>query len=311
MLVVETFEKTWRSRLDSELSSSSPATRETVLNWLLGSDREKYEDLTPSLRQVTHQAMDYRYRILLQRYLNLPQERAYKNLLQRLGNVFVIRNKIRTWISLSRDRQRSVLEVLEEVIQELLQTDSYMQSQLGWISKCTQDTRLRNALLLASLEEYCLRPIRNTPLLAYRFVNYLRRSQRGGMTHVPAGDFIRLISEEIATDDGEGGSVSLLDNQAVADYQEAQEFEQQQELRNAVQQEFETYLVEKVDPQAAEWLQLYLQGSTQEAIALTLGMPVQKVYRLREKITYHAVRVFAAKYEPELVATWLGTSVAT
>ncbi len=148
--------------------------------------------------------MDYRYRILRQRYLDAAPERAYKRLIQRLSSLFLIRNKIRTWIALSRDRQRSVVDVLEEVIQELLQNDTYMQQQMVWISKCTSDSRLRNALLLASTEEYCLRPIRNQPLLSYRFVNYLRRSQRGGMTQVPAKDFIRLVSEEIAPDDTEG-----------------------------------------------------------------------------------------------------------
>jgi DNA-binding CsgD family transcriptional regulator len=62
-----------------------------------------------------------------------------------------------------------------------------------------------------------------------------------------------------------------------------------------------------VEPLAAEWLRLYLQGQTQEAIAQTLDIPVKQVYRLREKITYHAVRVFATKDQPELVASWLGS----
>jgi DNA-binding NarL/FixJ family response regulator len=34
------------------------------------------------------------------------------------------------------------------------------------------------------------------------------------------------------------------------------------------------------------------------------------VYRLREKITYHAIRVFAFKQQPDLVGVWLGTTLS-
>lgn len=274
------------------------------MSWLLGRDRARLDTLDPALRSVTEQAMDYRYRILRERYLDAGPNHAYRQLIQRLSSLFLIRNKIKTWIALSRDRQRSVVEVLQEVVQELLQNDTYLQQQVGWIAQCTQNSRLRNALLLASTEEYCLRPIRNQPLLSYRFVNYLRRSQRGGMTQVPAKDFIRLVSEEIAPDDSEG-SVSLLDTQAVLRYQEEQSAAELQEMRASVQRKFEAYLETTVDPVAAEWLRLYLQGQTQEAIAQALNIPVKQVYRLREKITYHAVRVFATKNQPELVSGWL------
>ncbi|HEY9616721.1 MAG TPA: HetZ-related protein 2 [Microcoleaceae cyanobacterium] len=306
MALAEELAVEWRSRLQAELPTQDSEQRESIIQWLLGEDQTRFDQLTPEQRHVVEQAIDYRYRILRQRYLDMPPERAYKNLIQRLGNLFLIRNKIRTWIALSRDRQRTVVDVLQEVIQELLQNDNYMQQQVLWIAQCTQNSRLRNALLLASTEEYCLRPIRNQPLLCYRFVNYLRRSQKGGMTQVPANDFIRLVSEEITPDEAEG-SVSLLDTQAITQYQDAQAAEEQQELRVAVQQKFEAYLVEKVDPLAAKWLQLYLQGRSQEAIAQDLDLPVKQVYRLREKISYHATRVFATKGQAELVTSWLGS----
>ncbi len=308
MTLAEEFSEEWRSRLAAEIPEHSSSVREGIVRWLVGEDTERLTDLTPMQRQIIEQAMDYRYRILRQRYLGMSPERAYKGLIQRLSNLFLIRNKIRTWIALSRDRQRSVVDVLQEVIQELLQNDRYMQQQVAWIAQCTRDTRLRNALLLASTEEYCLRPIRNQPLLCYRFVNYLRRSQKGGMTQVPADDFIRLVSQEIGPDDAEG-AVSLLDSQAIAQYQEAQATEELQDLRQSVQQRFESYLLEKnVDPQAVEWLRLYLQGQSQEAIAKALNLNVKQVYRLREKVSYHATRVFAAKTQPELVSSWLGNN---
>jgi hypothetical protein len=220
----------------------------------------------------------------------------------------VVRNKINTWISLSRDRYRAVADVLQEVIQEMLNSDRYIQSQVRWIACCTADERLRNSILLASIEEYCLRPIRNQPLLAYRFVNYLRRSQRGGITQVPQDRHLRMVSDEIMNDDSES-SLSLLDDRAMEDYQERQEWEERRWLRAKVQREFTDYLAEKLDADAVRWFELYLQGETQEAIAQTLNLPIKQIYRLREKVGYHAIRVFALKENSELVTSWLEISV--
>jgi hypothetical protein len=302
MSLVEELSTNWQTKLQQEISQAdqhSPITR-----WLIGEDHDRYAQFTTDQRRIAEQAMDYRYRILCERYLNQSQERAYRNLIQRLSSIFVLRNKIKTWISLSRDRQRSVVEVLQEVLQELLQQDNYMQQQITWIAQCTSDRRLRNSLVLASLEEYCLRPIRNQPLLMYRFVNYLRRSQRGGMTQVPNAEFIRLVSDEIGQDEDQG-SISLLDNQAVATYEAEQAQLEQQELRQSIVRQLTFYLEEKVDPLAASWLQLYLQGITQEAIAEQLNIPIKQVYRLREKVSYHALKVFSTKHNPELIAEWL------
>ncbi len=306
--LADELEQHWRSRLLTDYPDQNPATRQSITRWLLGDNLERFDTLAPSQLAIAQQAMDYRYRILRQRYLGVEPERAYRNLTTRLASLVTLRNKIRTWVSLSRDRQRAVVDVLQEVIQELLNSDRYIQKQIAWIARCTEDTRLRDALLLTSIEEYCLRPIRNQPLLVYRFVNFLRRSQRGGMTHVPEGDLVRLVSEEVTPEDMDA-PVSLLDRQAVADHQEAQAFEEQQTLRMSVRQEFEAYLTENLGLEAAQWFRLYLQGQSQEAIASALNMPVKQVYRLREKISYHAIRVFSIKGKPELVANWLETSL--
>jgi DNA-binding CsgD family transcriptional regulator len=301
-------EQDWRKRLSSDYPDQSPETRESIIRWLIGENIERFDTMMPNQLEIVSQAMDYRYRILRQRYLGVEPVRAYRNLTTRLASLVTLRNKIRTWVSLSRDRQRAVVDVLQEVIQELLNSDRYIQKQIAWIGQCTDDSRLREALLLTTIEEYCLRPIRNQPLLVYRFVNFLRRSQRGGMTHVPEGDQVRLVSEEVTPDEMDA-PVSLLDSQAVAEYQETQAFEEQQTLRMSVRQEFEAYLRENLGSEAAEWLRLYLQGQSQEAIAKALNKPIKEVYRLREKISYHAIRVFSIKGKPELVASWLETSL--
>ena len=295
---------TWRSRL-CETLPQFVQYHDAILQWLVGDNANRLDELEHTQLKIAQNAMDYRFRILVDRYLNIPPERAYRNLIQRLSGLFLIRSKIKTWIALSRDRARSVVDVLQEVIQELMQQDSYLQQQTAWIGQCTGDRRLRNALMLATTEEYCLRPIRNQPLLMYRFVNYLRRSQRGGMTQVPTADFIRLVSEEIGSGDESDGTISLLDNSAIAYHEANQAHEEQQAARTVVVENLALYLTDKVGIEAVQWLQLYLQGKTQEAIALDMNLPIKQIYRLREKVGYHAIKVFAAKRSPELVAEWL------
>lgn len=305
--IADELEQNWRSRLLEECSEQSQQAREGILSWLLGSNRSRFEALTPNQLTIAQQAMEYRYRILRQRYLGVSPTQAYRNLINRLGALAVLRNKIRTWVALSRDRQRAVTDVLEEVVQEMLNRDRAIQQQIDWITRCTQAQQLRNTLLLASLEEYCLRPIRNQPLIVYRFVNYLRRQSRGGMTQVPRQEMVQLISEEVnrETTDSSG---SLLEHQAVANYRKTQEWEDKQSLRQEVQREFEGYLAERVGDVAVQWLRLYLRGRSQEAIAAALDLEVKQVYRLREKISYHALRGFVLR-KPELVADWLEISL--
>ncbi|MTJ14395.1 hypothetical protein FJR11_17780 [Anabaena sp. UHCC 0187] len=298
----------WQQRLATECPEQSQATRESILNWLLGVDLERFDLLNPKELEIAKQAMEYRWRILHKRYLGMSRERAYRQLISRLGSVVAIRNKIQTWVALSRDRQRSVIDVLQEVLQELLQSDSYIQQQMMQITALTTDKRLRDTLLFASVEEYCLRPVRNQPIFMYRFVNYLRRIQRGGLTQVPSSELVRLVSEEILTENHEN-PISLVDNQAIAKYQETQHLEEQQLARQLVKQEFEQYLLENIGQQAVDWLRLYLQGKSQEEIAKQLNKPIKEVYRLREKLSYHAVRVFAIKGQPDLVDNWLSTSL--
>lgn len=298
----------WQLRFQIDHPEWNATVRNSVVAWSIGENPERLDLLSDRQLQVMRQSIEFRYGILQQRYLGVSPETAYQNLIRRLGSLVMLRHKIQTWVALSRDRRRTVVDVVQEIVQELLKSDRHMQEQMAWIARCTSESRLRNALLLASLEEYCLRPIRNQPLLVYRFVNYLRRSQKGGLTQVPTQELVRIVSSEIGDEDSDD-SINLLDTQTVSEYEAREAWEEQQILRSDVQQEFATYLAQKVDPMAAQWLKLYLQGRSQETIAERLGIPIDKVYRLREKVSYHAVRVFAFKHSPELVASWLGTSL--
>lgn len=308
MVILETLMEQWRSRVAKECVHQSATTQASIVQWLLGETPDRLTRLDPDELALANHAMDYRYRILVNRYLACTPDRAYQNLMRRLGSLFLVRSKVKTWVDQSRDRHRSVMDVLGEVIQEMLQNDRHLRQQMQWISQCTPNPRLRNLLLFATVEEYCLRPIRNQPLLVYRFVNYLNRVQRGGMTQVPGGELVRLISEELTPEQEETG-LSLFDNQALSQYQAEQDWQNLQLQRRSVQQEFELYLAETLGPTAVDWLRLYLQGETQETIAQSLNLPIKQIYRLREKINYHAVKVFALKVRPELVEDWLGISL--
>jgi DNA-binding CsgD family transcriptional regulator len=298
----------WQERLGEECAQQSVTNRTSIISWLVGEDRDRFTVMPPEQLAIVRQAMDYRYRILNQRYLGVPSEKAFKNLMQRLGSLAIVREKVRAWLSVSRDRQRTVVDVLQEVVQEMLQGDKYIRQQVEWISKCTPNPRLRDTLMLATLEEYCLRPVRNQPLVAYRFVNYLRRSQRGGVTNVPRSDSIKMVSDAVTDEAGES-SFSLLDRQVLENYQEQQEWEETQVLRSQVKDQMLAYLEENLGVEAKEWLRLYLLGKTPEEIAQQLNIDIKQIYRLREKISYHAVKVFAVKSQPEIVAEWLKTSL--
>ncbi|MGB7086555.1 MAG: HetZ-related protein 2, partial [Phormidesmis sp.] len=297
----------WQQQLQADLPRQPEATHLAIAQWLVG-DLDRFAEMDDSQIQLAQKAMDYRYRIFISRYWGLSPERAYQRLLQKLGGLFLIRSKVRTWIALSRDRQRAVKDVLQEVIQEMLQSDRHMQQQTEWIGQCTSRASLRNLLILATIEEYCLRPIRNQPLLVYRFVNYLRRSQRGGMTQVPSSELIQLISEEMRTGDADS-TLSLLDFEALDRYEAQRAIASQRAARASVKQQFAEYLSEKLGKTATQWLDLHLQGYSQEAIAQQLDLKVRDIYRLREKVSYHAIRIFTIKQQPDLVFAWLKTSL--
>lgn len=308
MTQADTLAFQWITQLEKDLPNENATTRDSILRWLLGEKPEHFATLNTQQYTIASSAINFVYRILQSRYLGVSPEVAYRNLIGRLGGLVMLRQKIKSWVSQSRDRHQTVVDVLQEVIQEMLNSDRYLQQKMKWIAQCTNDPRLRNSLLLATLEEYCLRPIHNQPLLVYRFLNYLKRTQRGGLTQVPQGDWVKLISEEILSEDNEE-SISFWDTQAFNQYQESQIMEEQQAIRQQVQKEFAEYLEKEVDPLAAQWLQLYLQGKSQDSIAQDLNIPIKQIYRLREKVSYHAIRVFAVKQSPQLVANWLEISL--
>lgn len=306
----------WQLRLARECPKQSTATQTSVLRWLLGADLDRFVSgadpvenrRPPAQLAIVIQGLEYRYRVLHQRYLGVSPTKAYKNLMQRLGGVTIVRQKVQAWVAASRDRHRTVVDVLQEVVQEITHRDTYIQKQIAWIAQCTTNPHLRSTLLLATIEEYCLRPIRNQPLIAYRFVNYLQRTQRGGVTNLPPGNFVKMVSDVVGEDDGDEHSVNLIDRLLLEDDREQQDWEETQILRAEVTERMSLYLTEKLGAEASEWLRLYLLGKTPEEMVESLQLDLKQIYRLREKVTYHA-RVLALKNQSEIVSEWLKTSL--
>lgn len=300
------------SLLAQDKRITNQADRESIVSWLLAEYFNKLEGQTSDiliyseeeLCQIYSKTLSYRYDILQKRYLGVGTQKGYHNLIDRLSYIMVVCQKLP--IPRESDREfRSVLELLQEVIQEMLEKDRYIQKQNRFIARCTRNYNLVNSLFLATLEEYCLRPIRERPLLFYRVINFLDKRKRGGITHIPKNKRLRSIGSQKNGD----SAFNILDNQAILEYKQNKKWHEQQQLRSQVIQEFEQYLTKKLGSTAAKWFKLYLQGYPQETTAKILNLPIGKVYRLREKITYHALKVFAIKEKPELIAEWLEISL--
>ncbi|MBD2309973.1 hypothetical protein H6G17_31730 [Chroococcidiopsis sp. FACHB-1243] len=288
---VEDLVRVWRWQLAFDYANLSVATRESIVCWLFENNPERLTQLNPKQLQLVQKGIAYRYRILKHRYLGQAPEQSYRRLLKRLNSLALLQNKIRMTIALSRDRRRRTIEVLQEFLQDLLLRDRYLQQQIKAIASCTDDLRLRHALLFATVEEYCLRPVRSQPLIVHRFINYMRRLGSGGITKVPRSRKIRIVVAQLSWEDSDR-TLSLLDAQAIEQYNEQQDVTEQQQQCEEVKQQLSEYIEQKLGFLAVKWLNLYLQGQSQQAIATRLNMTTKEVYRLREKVCYHATRLF-------------------
>lgn len=165
----------------------------------LASDCPKQvETLNPLPVEMAQQAIADRNR--LQRYLDAAPEQAYSHLIARLSSVLLQHKQVSNLVAPSRDRQSQFVKFLQAFLEELLQSDRHMQQQMAAISKSTNDGKLRNALLLASLEEYCLSPFQNRPLLLFLFTNYLRCKVRERVTSTSTSRTMHLVPEKHQAD---------------------------------------------------------------------------------------------------------------
>ncbi len=163
----------WLHRVAKDCPEYSYINRKSIVNWLIGNDLKDFKSKTPEELGLAKLKIEKRWQILSQRYLGFEQEEAYSNLINRLFSMAIYSQKLKTWVTQSRDRQQLVLNILHNIVQNMLRSDEYIQLQINDIGKLTQDRNLRNAILLTSLEEYCWRPVKNKSLLSDKFIKYL------------------------------------------------------------------------------------------------------------------------------------------
>jgi hypothetical protein len=304
---LEQLQQYWSNRLCNDYPHFNINKRQSIINWLLGDSPTRFNQFDSQELVILTQGLEFRYNILRSRYLDVTPSVAYNNLMNRLNSSPILRTKIKIWIDQSRDRAATVVDILQEIVMEMLKTDKYLQQQLNLIAECTLDENLRNSLLLATVEEYCLRPIANQTLIAYRFVNFLKSEAKAGITAIPPKELISIVAEETETEDN--STIHLSDNFSSAIYQNQTEWEEIKVLRVQVKEELSAYLFEKIGSIAVDWLDLYLDGLSPETIAESLNLSPKKTSELREKVIYHALNGFAVKVQPELVEEWLEISL--
>lgn len=171
--IADELELIWQARLLRDYPQQTSENRQSIARWLLGENLAELDRATPNEIAIFARVLDRRYKILRKRYLGIEPVSAYRHLIERLSLLMMSCPRSRRWIIASRDRHQAALQLIEKVVRELLTGDSYIQDQLDWIARCTQDMQLRNALLLASLEEYCYRSIKDKPLLIHRAIDML------------------------------------------------------------------------------------------------------------------------------------------
>lgn len=171
----------WQRRLANECPQNH-FSREAIARWLID---DINIEIDPEELTQAQQLMEYRYQILRTRYLGVNPEQAYRHLICHLSHQVFLHQKIRADVSVSRDCQRIVIDVVQELVQDLIQRDRYIHTRMQRIAEHTSDLKLRNTLVLVTLEEYCLRRVGKQSFLLCSFYDHLQRVQSSALTYVP------------------------------------------------------------------------------------------------------------------------------
>jgi hypothetical protein len=266
----------WQTKLHKDCPEYHQQDKDSIFNWLLQEDLERFDRLTLKELALINQQINYRWRILRQRYLKIEPALAYHRLMLRLCSLIIHCCSVPHLVATNRSFQWSLVDAIESVIQEILNSDRYIQYQIRLITRCTHDPRLREALSLATLEEYCLRSIHNQPLVYYHFISFLNAQGLNQDERKKLSCFKAILKE-----------------QAIVNW------EKQQLECLQVQRKLESYLAENVSFLAVRWLRLYLLGNSQNTIAKTLNISVKQVQQLQEKVKDNARQVLCLVYNTE------------
>lgn len=175
--IVNHLKSFWQSRLLTEYPHLDSTQRDSIQKWLLGENVERLENLSPQELAAVSHALNCRYQILRKYYLGVSPVQAYCHLFDSLGKIFLTNPQIRRWSHYKYEHKKIILKILQQMVEDILKSDSYVKEQKKWIAKCTRDISLRNAFLLTIIQEYCSFSCSNPPLflnMVFNFINHPR-----------------------------------------------------------------------------------------------------------------------------------------
>ncbi|NJN72530.1 MAG: hypothetical protein HC799_06775 [Limnothrix sp. RL_2_0] len=101
---VATLQQHWHKQCEQDYAhQKSPQEIAVLIQWLLGDHVDQWGEKSAQEWVLLQKGLEYRYRVL-QKYLSQKPSQRYGQLLKHLGKVITLRQQIKTWISLSRDR---------------------------------------------------------------------------------------------------------------------------------------------------------------------------------------------------------------
>lgn len=175
---LQQLQSVWHKRLIEELPQQSKNQRQSIIRWLF--DRKTSLHLTQGLKvnelAKFNQVLEYRYGLLQKRYLTVNSSQGYRRLMSRLGAV-AAQYCSQKRMKYCQQSQKELLELIQQVLQKLIKEDTWLKQAFVGINQGTCDRQLRDALILTTLEEYCLRPMENQPFFLYCLRHHLNHQR--------------------------------------------------------------------------------------------------------------------------------------
>lgn len=153
----------WKKRLSYDEQTDS----QSIAAWLLSCPSDRLHRRSP---YHIIQRIDYRYRILKKRYLHQPTKKAYRHLIMRLFTIVVKHPHLAVMFRSNQQKQSLLIGLIHQMINHLTAYNEEIKITIDWIGKCSNNSAIREALVLASLEEYCTQLIDGQPMV----INYLQ-----------------------------------------------------------------------------------------------------------------------------------------
>ncbi|MEM8779707.1 MAG: hypothetical protein AAGF26_12710 [Cyanobacteria bacterium P01_G01_bin.49] len=185
----------WHERLVTELPQQTKRQCHNIVCWLVDENYSRNSNKDLSVDELTKltQRLEYRYRLLCKRYLTVSYSQGYRALISRLGSV--VAQYCSVWrMKYCQKSQKEILSLVQQVLQILVDNDPYLQKQFEDITRSTSNRQLRDALVLTTVEEYCLHLVKNQPFFLHCLCQHLSHLESSRSLN-KANDFSYLMEK--------------------------------------------------------------------------------------------------------------------